>query len=295
MATSNTPRWWERLYRAAREIEWHWSLLGFLGVGGKVTAVLSGLGGALIALMTGWAIVPALAFGMFLAACATIVVAGARAPRLDPSQRQWTDSHGFLQIPTTPAPVAVGESNEEVAALRNQLQGTRLKVESQKDEILALRKNARQLTEERDGAMREAKDLRVELAPAEGGDLKLMSDPRFAQHSSDVSSELAEFHASRYRDAPRESDINWPEGDTRDDQHDANLLWDNFFSEQHMHREETEAQFRSRFQGRILAVAHEAIRRDLIPRDALAQVTKRYHYAKLLTDIAERAHERTKP
>lgn len=73
--------WYKRMYRAAREVEWSWSLLGYLGFGGKVTTILSGFLTAAVAWLQGYGALGVIAAGMFVAACATIVVAGARAPR----------------------------------------------------------------------------------------------------------------------------------------------------------------------------------------------------------------------
>lgn len=77
---SSAWRWLRRVWVGAREVEWNWSLLGYLGLSGKVVAVLTTVGGALIAFLTGWAVVPALCAGGFLGACATVIIAGARAP-----------------------------------------------------------------------------------------------------------------------------------------------------------------------------------------------------------------------
>lgn len=107
------PRWLVRAWNALREFEWSWSLLGYLGFGGKVTAMIGAIGTAIIASLQGANAASVIVTGMVTAAALVIVVGAARAPSLKIGKTKRLQSAPLLH-PQGPRPQAVEEFHGRV-------------------------------------------------------------------------------------------------------------------------------------------------------------------------------------
>jgi hypothetical protein len=148
-----------RAWSAARDLEWNWSLLGYLGVSGKVTTVVTGIGTSAIAFLGGSSVAPVIVFGLLAAAAATVVVAGARAPRPAPSELEWGDENGYMQIPpqlgAESPTVGIPEGSGPAEP------GPHSEAIQQKDETIG------ELVQERIARLDEVKNLKSELSQLE--------------------------------------------------------------------------------------------------------------------------------
>ncbi len=77
-----TPRWLGRAWAALREFEWSWSLVSYLGIGGKMSVIISGGATAIIAALQGVNASGAIMAGTVTAAALVILFGAARAPSL---------------------------------------------------------------------------------------------------------------------------------------------------------------------------------------------------------------------
>ena len=162
MEEQKSAPWYERLYRAARELEWNWSLLQFVGLSQTVVSVTAGIGAGIGGALEGLPLSVAFALGLVALVSTAALLSMIQASRLRLPADRRASLRGRSATAVAPA--------EPVADPRQTVQHPSAEVERRQllDSIITLEESVGSLQNTVDEREAEIARLNNQLHPPPG-------------------------------------------------------------------------------------------------------------------------------